>query len=86
MAKTSAMVRGTPDPALGAAIRQAREDAHLSQAELAVHAGLAVGTISRLEREKSSDPSWSSVRAMARVLGLSMKQLGALVDAETGDS
>jgi transcriptional regulator with XRE-family HTH domain len=82
MSKAPTMVRGTPDRALGAAIRQAREEAGLSQAELAVHAGLAVGTVARLESEKSSDPSWSSVRAMARVLGLSMEQLGALVDAE----
>jgi DNA-binding XRE family transcriptional regulator len=43
------MVHGTSDPALGAAIRQARENAGLTQAQLAVRAGLAVGTLSRLE-------------------------------------
>ena len=62
MRKAPTMVRGTPDPALGAAIRQAREDAGLTQAQLAVHAGLAVGTLTRLESDESTDPSWSSVR------------------------
>jgi transcriptional regulator with XRE-family HTH domain len=75
------MVRGKPDPALGTAIRQAREDAGLSQAQLAVHADLAVGTLTRLEAG-STDPSWSSVRAIADALKLSMVQLGRMVETE----
>jgi transcriptional regulator with XRE-family HTH domain len=75
------MVRGKADPALGAAIRQAREDAGLSQAQLAVHADLAVGTLTRLEAG-STDPSWSSVRAIAEALKLSMVQLGRMVEAD----
>ncbi len=73
------MVRGTPDPALGAAIRQAREEAGLSQAQLAVHAGLAVGTLTRLENG-SRDPSWSSLKALARALGLPLDKLGRMVE------
>jgi transcriptional regulator with XRE-family HTH domain len=76
------MVRGKPDPALGASIRQAREDAGLSQAQLAVHADLAVGTLTRLEAG-NTDPSWSSVRAIAEALKLSMVQLGRMVEAES---
>ena len=68
------MVRGKPDPALGAAIRQAREDAGLSQAQLAVYAGLAVGTLTRLEAGLT-DPSWSSVRGLAGALGISLAEL-----------
>jgi transcriptional regulator with XRE-family HTH domain len=75
------MVRGKPDPALGATIRQAREDAGLSQAQLAVHAGLAVGTLARLEAG-STDPSWSSIRGLAEALGLSLAALAELVEAE----
>ena len=75
------MVRGKPDPTLGAAIRHAREDAGLSQAQLAVHAGLAVGTLTRLEAG-ATDPSWSSVKGLAEALGLSMAELGRMVEAE----
>jgi transcriptional regulator with XRE-family HTH domain len=62
-------------------IRQAREDAGFSQAQLAVHADLAVGTLTRLEAG-SSDPSWSSVRALVGALKLSMVQLGRMVEGE----
>jgi transcriptional regulator with XRE-family HTH domain len=82
MRKAPTVVRGKPDPTLGVVIRQAREDAGLSQAQLAVHADLAVGTLTRLEAG-TSDPSWSSVRSIAEALGLSMEKLGRLVEAET---
>ena len=82
MRKAPGMVRGTPDPALGAAIRQAREDAGLSQAQLAVKANLGIGTLTRLESEKSTDPSWSSVRAIAQALGMSVAQLAKAAEAE----
>lgn len=75
------MVRGKPDPALGAAIRQAREDRKLSQAQLAVRAGLAVGTLTRLEAG-STDPSWSSVKGLAAALGLSLADLSRMAEAE----
>jgi transcriptional regulator with XRE-family HTH domain len=65
------VVRGKPDPALGAAIRQAREDAGLTQAQLAVRADLAIGTLTRMEAG-TTDPSWSSVRALADALGVSL--------------
>jgi transcriptional regulator with XRE-family HTH domain len=75
------MVRGKPDPALGAAIREAREDAGLTQAQLAVRADLAIGTLTRLEAG-TTDPSWSSVRAIAETLGLSLAVLGRLVEGD----
>jgi transcriptional regulator with XRE-family HTH domain len=73
------MVRGKSDPALGAAIRQAREDAGLTQAQLAVRADLAIGTLTRMEAG-TTDPSWSSVRALAEALGLSLAALGRLAE------
>jgi transcriptional regulator with XRE-family HTH domain len=78
------MVRGKPDPALGAAIRQAREDAGLTQAQLAVSADLAIGTLTRLEAG-TSDPSWSSVRSLAEALKIGLAHLGAMVEAEGDD-
>jgi predicted transcriptional regulator len=41
---------------------------------------LAVGTLTRLEAG-STDPSWSSVRAIDEALKLSMVQLGRMVEA-----
>jgi transcriptional regulator with XRE-family HTH domain len=73
--------RGTPDPALGAAIRQAREDAGLTQAQLAVRADLAIGTLTRLEAG-TTDPSWSSLRSLREALGISLTVLGRLVEGD----
>jgi ribosome-binding protein aMBF1 (putative translation factor) len=67
--------------ALGAAIRQAREDAGLTQAQLAVRADLAVGTLSRLEAGKT-DPSWVELRAIAETLGISLTVLGRLIERD----
>jgi transcriptional regulator with XRE-family HTH domain len=81
MRKAPRMVRGKPDPALGAAIRQAQEDAGLTQAQLAVRADLAIGTLTRLEAG-TTDPSWSSVRALAEALGISLTVHGRLVEGD----
>jgi transcriptional regulator with XRE-family HTH domain len=75
------MVRGKSDPALGAAIRQAREDSGLSQAQLAVHAGLAVGTLTRLETGLS-DPSWSSVKGLTGALNISLGELAKRIEEQ----
>ena len=81
MRKAPTMVRGKADPTLGAVIRQAREDAKLSQAQLAVHAGLAVGTLTRLEAGLT-DPSWSSVKGLAAALKLPLVELVRRLEAE----
>jgi hypothetical protein len=46
-----------------------------------MRADLAVGTLTRVEAG-TTDPSWSSVRALAEALGVSMRDLGARVEAE----
>jgi transcriptional regulator with XRE-family HTH domain len=68
--------------------RRTRRGAGLTQAQLAVHADLAIGTLTRLEGG-STDPSWSSVRAIAEALGVSLTVLGRLVEGNeptTGSS
>jgi DNA-binding XRE family transcriptional regulator len=73
------------DPALGAAVRQLRNDRGMTQEALAHAAGLAFGTIARLEQAKSA-PDWATVRAIATALGVTMSQLGAAIDsAEAGE-
>jgi len=69
------------DPALGAALRRAREDRGLSQEALAFKSGLTTGTVARLELGQS-DPSWSTIRAVAKALAVSLAELAAAVEAE----
>ena len=53
----------------GAQLLAAREDAGLSQAELACAVSVQVSTISRLERGLQ-EPSWPLVRRLAAALGV----------------
>jgi transcriptional regulator with XRE-family HTH domain len=69
------------DPALGRAIRQLREQRGLTQEELATHAGMTFGTLSRLESAKSA-PAWATVRALIEMLDVSFSELGAAVEAQ----
>jgi hypothetical protein len=46
-----------------------------------VRADLAIGTLTRLEAG-TTDPSWSSVRALAEALGISPTVLGRLVEGD----
>ncbi|HLI31216.1 MAG TPA: helix-turn-helix transcriptional regulator [Solirubrobacteraceae bacterium] len=71
---------GEPDKALGAVIRRAREAKGDSQEALAFHAGITTGTLQRLELGHS-DPAWSTVRAVARALDLSLRELAAAVES-----
>jgi transcriptional regulator with XRE-family HTH domain len=68
--------RGRP---LGAVLRAVREERGESRERLAVDAGLTVGTLARLELGQS-DPTWSTVLAIADALGLRLADLGKLVD------
>jgi transcriptional regulator with XRE-family HTH domain len=66
--------------ALGSVLRAVREERGESRERLAVDAGLTVGTVARLELG-NSDPTWSTVVAIADVLGLTLAELGKLLDA-----
>jgi transcriptional regulator with XRE-family HTH domain len=65
-----------PQRALGEAIRQLREKRRLSQESLAHEAGLTMGTISSIERGLSN-PTWGTVKSIARALDVSMSKLAA---------
>lgn len=68
---------GEPQPALGAAVKQLREQRGTTQEALAYEAGITTGTLSQLERG-ISNPSWGTLKAVARALGVSMVELAKL--------
>lgn len=68
-----------PQPALGKAIRQLREKRGMTQEAVAYEAGVTTGTLSLIERGRSN-PAWSTVKALARTLGVSMSDLARHAD------
>lgn len=69
-----------PQPALGEAVRQLREQRGLTQERLAQDAGVTTGTVSLIERGQSN-PAWGTVKAIAKALGLSMEKLGKVAES-----
>jgi len=59
----------------GRKLRERREDALLSQRELAEVAGVSVETVSRLETEEPARAYGRTVRRLARVLNVSHEEL-----------
>ncbi len=68
---------GEPQPALGTAVKQLRERRGATQEGLAYEAGITTGTLSQLERG-ISNPSWGTLKAIAKALGVSMVELAKL--------
>lgn len=68
-----------PVPALGESLRRLREKRGMTQEAVGHEAGLTLGAYGRIERSEVA-PAWPTVRAIARGLGVSMKELGAEVD------
>jgi len=66
-----------PQPALGKAIRQLREERGMTQEALAHAAGVTVGHLSTIERGHSN-PTWSTVKAIAEALNTSLVELATL--------
>lgn len=69
----------TIDPKLAAALRAMREQAGLSQEELAHEADLTTGAVSRIERGKMN-PSWSVVQSILVALKADLSDLQAAID------
>jgi transcriptional regulator with XRE-family HTH domain len=67
-----------PDPVLAGVLRGLRYQNGLTQEALAFRADITVSAMSRIERGLS-DPAWSSVRAVAQALGVSLSELGVAV-------
>ena len=72
-----------PQPALGDAIRQLRSKRGLTQEDLAHKADITTGTLSLIERGQAN-PTWSTVKALASALKVSMGELGAMSDKAKG--
>ena len=66
-----------PQPALGKAIRQLREERGMTQESLAQEAGVTVGHMSMIERGHSN-PTWATVKAIAGALDVPMVDLTKL--------
>jgi DNA-binding XRE family transcriptional regulator len=63
-----------PQPALGKAIRQLREKQGATQEAVAHDAGITTATLGVIERGQSN-PTWATVKAIARALGASMVEV-----------
>jgi transcriptional regulator with XRE-family HTH domain len=72
------------DPPVGRVLRELRIERELTQESLAAKAKVHRNFVSALERGHQS-PSFSSVRRLLRVLGVSWTELGALLDRAEHD-
>jgi transcriptional regulator with XRE-family HTH domain len=70
-----------PNPVLAAVLRRLREERGLTLETLAFKSGVSIGSLGRIELGRSS-PAYETVRQIADALGVSMAELGAMVDAE----
>jgi transcriptional regulator with XRE-family HTH domain len=75
---------GRADPELAAVLRALRESQGRSQEAVAHAAGIAVNSLRRIEYGQSN-PTWTTVRALAAALDISLAQLGRQVDGQDAD-
>lgn len=68
-----------PQPALGKAIRQMRQECEMTQEALAHAAGVTVSHLSTIERGHSN-PTWGTAKGIAAALGVPLGKLAALAD------
>ena len=73
------MTRETPypQPALGKAIRQLRNEREISLRSFAPKAGLSANTLSLIERG-GANPTWETVKGIAAALDVSIADLAKL--------
>jgi transcriptional regulator with XRE-family HTH domain len=60
---------------VGDRLRKLRTDAGLTQQELAMRAGLSVSVVAQTEQGVNDDPRLSTLRALARALGVTINDL-----------
>jgi transcriptional regulator with XRE-family HTH domain len=72
-----------PQPALGKAIRELRHQRGASLEALAPRAGLAVNTLSLIERGQAN-PTWETAKRIAASLGVSVAELAKLAEKFEG--
>jgi XRE family transcriptional regulator, regulator of sulfur utilization len=68
-----------PQPALGKAIRQLREEKGLTQEAVAHGAGITTATLGVIERGLSN-PTWATLKGIAAGLGVSMLDIARLTE------
>jgi transcriptional regulator with XRE-family HTH domain len=71
------------DAALAEVLRELRESQGTSQEAVAHAAGIAVNSLRRIEYGQSN-PTWTTVRAVAAALDVSLVELGRRIEARTG--
>lgn len=71
--------RSEPQPGLGNALRQLREQQGLSQEEIAYRADLHPTWLSHLESGRNN-PAWGTVRRLCRALNVPIAELAALAE------
>ena len=59
-------------------LKELRERANLTQQDLAVAAGLSVSAVSQIEQGTNLDPRMNTLKALARVLGVSLDELAEI--------
>lgn len=69
----------TPQPALGAAIRELRGKTGQTQEAVAQKAGITVAHLSGIERGHAN-PSWAAVMAIAEALDVSIVEVARRVE------
>lgn len=72
-----------PQPALGKAIRQLREEKGLTQEAVAHDAGITTATLGVIERGLSN-PTWATLKGIVAALGVSMIKLAEVVEGYEG--
>jgi transcriptional regulator with XRE-family HTH domain len=75
----------TPDAALAEALLTLRRERGHTQEDLAHKAGLTVTAYARIERG-SANPTWTTVRRIAKALGVTLGELGGAVEAHADAS
>jgi transcriptional regulator with XRE-family HTH domain len=70
------------DAALAEVLRELRESQGTSQEAVAHAAGIAVNSLRRIEYGQSN-PTWTTVRAVAAALDVSLVELGRRIEART---
>jgi transcriptional regulator with XRE-family HTH domain len=70
-----------PDPVLARLLKRLREDRGMTLESLAFKSGVSISSLGRIEQGHSS-AAWSTVRAIINALGITIPQLGKLIEAE----
>ena len=73
------------DKALAITLRRLREERGQTQETVAFYAGITTASLARIELGQSN-PAWSTVRKIAKALGVSLGDLSAAVEKESGAS